>query len=78
MCDADVLPRELQNHLLQCRHWGELATDYSTHLDHTLRVVDTTVAGVSGDNMCTHLQACSMPYPSGGSSSRNSSMSSSP
>lgn len=23
MCDADVLPRELQNHLLQCRHYRQ-------------------------------------------------------
>lgn len=46
MCDADVLPLELQNHFEQCRHCESVnyVTDrLTTYLDNALGAVDTAV-----------------------------------
>jgi hypothetical protein len=43
MWEADVLPLELQNHLLQAKHWLSDLVDGVTHLDYALRVVDPAV-----------------------------------
>ena len=43
MWEADVLPLELQNHLLQGKHWTSDLVDGVTHLDYALRVVNPAV-----------------------------------
>ena len=55
MCEADELPLELQNHLLQIRHCSlstfhlvpRSTADPKTHFDDALRIMNPAITAIS-------------------------------